>query len=62
MRRTPSGRDRDTLYLSAIDRPDGVRNAAPTGWVAGMKPIRLTEFGCAAVDRGGNAPNLFQDP
>jgi hypothetical protein len=27
-----------------------------------MKPIRLTEFGCAAVDRGGNAPNLFQDP
>ena len=44
------------------DRPGGVRNAAPTGWVAGMKPIRLTEFGCAAVDRGGNAPNLFQDP
>ncbi|KQY70156.1 MULTISPECIES: glycoside hydrolase/phage tail family protein [unclassified Brevundimonas] len=44
------------------DRPGGVRNSAPTAWVAGMKPIRLTEFGCAAVDRGGNAPNLFQDP
>ncbi len=44
------------------DRPGGVRSAAPTDWVAGMKPIRLTEFGCAAVDRGGNAPNLFQDP
>lgn len=44
------------------DRPGGVRNAAPTAWVPGMKPIRLTEFGCAAVDRGGNAPNLFQDP
>ena len=44
------------------DRPAGVRNATPTDWVAGMKPIRLTEFGCAAVDRGGNAPNLFQDP
>lgn len=44
------------------DRPGGVRSAAPTAWVAGMKPIRLTEFGCAAVDRGGNAPNLFQDP
>ena len=44
------------------DRSGGVRNATPTGWVAGMKPIRLTEFGCAAVDRGGNAPNLFQDP
>lgn len=44
------------------NRPGGVRSATPTGWVPGMKPIRLTEFGCAAVDRGGNAPNLFQDP
>jgi hypothetical protein len=44
------------------DRPDGVRDASPTTWMPGMKPIRLTEFGCAAVDRGGNAPNLFQDP
>ncbi|WP_298160540.1 glycoside hydrolase/phage tail family protein [Brevundimonas sp.] len=44
------------------DRPAGVRRATPTAWVPGMKPIRLTEFGCAAVDRGGNAPNLFQDP
>ncbi|KQS54014.1 hypothetical protein ASG17_13775 [Brevundimonas sp. Leaf363] len=44
------------------DRPGGVRSGAPTAWVPGMKPIRLTEFGCAAVDRGGNAPNLFQDP
>lgn len=44
------------------DRPSGVRAASPTAWVPGMKPIRLTEFGCAAVDRGGNAPNLFLDP
>ncbi len=44
------------------DRPGGVRRPLPTAWVAGMKPVRLTEFGCAAVDRGGNAPNLFQDP
>ena len=44
------------------DRVGGVRAATPTAWLAGMKPIRLTEFGCAAVDRGGNAPNLFQDP
>ena len=44
------------------DRPGGVRDATPTAWTPGMKPIRLTEFGCAAVDRGGNAPNLFQDP
>lgn len=44
------------------ERVAGVRSATPTAWVPGMKPIRLTEFGCAAVDRGGNAPNLFQDP
>ncbi|MEH6666083.1 MAG: glycoside hydrolase/phage tail family protein, partial [Brevundimonas sp.] len=44
------------------DRPGGVRSPAPTAWVPGMKPVRLTEFGCAAVDKGGNAPNLFPDP
>jgi hypothetical protein len=44
------------------DRPGGVRSPTPTAWIPGMKPIRLTEFGCAAVDRGANAPNLFQDP
>ncbi|GAA0643637.1 baseplate multidomain protein megatron [Brevundimonas lenta] len=44
------------------DRPGGVRSDAATAWVPGMKPVRLTEFGCGAVDRGGNAPNLFQDP
>lgn len=44
------------------ERVDGVRSGAPTDWVPGMKPVRLVEFGCAAVDRGGNAPNLFQDP
>jgi hypothetical protein len=44
------------------DRPAGARAATPTAWTPGMKPIRLTEFGCPAVDRGGNAPNLFQDP
>ncbi|HYC66941.1 baseplate multidomain protein megatron [Brevundimonas sp.] len=44
------------------DRPAGVRAPEPTAWIPGMKPIRLTEFGCAAVDRGANAPNLFQDP
>ena len=43
------------------ERIDGVRSSTPTGWLPGMKPIRLTEFGCAAVDRGGNAPNLFFD-
>jgi len=44
------------------ERIAGVRQTAPTAWTPRMKPIRLTEFGCAAVDRGGNAPNPFQDP
>ena len=44
------------------ERVAGMRSVTSTAWVPGMKPIRLTEFGCAAVDRGGNAPNLFQDP
>lgn len=44
------------------DRPGGMRNPAPTDWTPGMKPVRLFEFGCAAIDRGGNAPNLFLDP
>ena len=44
------------------DRPAGVRSASPTAWTPGMKPIRLVEFGCPAVDRGANSPNLFIDP
>ncbi len=33
-----------------------------TGWVPQAKPIRFTEFGCPAVDRGTNQPNVFYDP
>lgn len=44
------------------DRPGGARSATPTAWVPKSKPIRLTEFGCPAVDKGANAPNLFIDP
>ena len=43
-------------------RPGGVRSAGPTGWTPGLKPIRLSEIGFAAVDKAGNAPNLFYDP
>lgn len=43
-------------------RPGGVRAGAPTVWTPGMKPIRLSEIGFAAVDKGGNAPNVFYDP
>ncbi|OZB14437.1 MAG: hypothetical protein B7X53_13805 [Hyphomonas sp. 34-62-18] len=43
-------------------RPEGVRSGAPTAWTPGMKPVRLSEIGFAAVDKGGNAPNVFYDP
>jgi hypothetical protein len=44
------------------DRPGGVRSATPTAWTPGLKPIRFIEFGCPAVEKGANAPNLFIDP
>ena len=44
------------------DRPGGVRSTTPTAWIPKSKPIRLTEFGCPAVDKGANSPNLFIDP
>ena len=43
------------------DRRAGVRLASPSAWVAGMKPIRFTEYGCAALDKGTNEPNKFLD-
>lgn len=43
-------------------RPGGVRNAAATAFTPGSKPIWFTEFGCPAVDKGANQPNVFVDP
>ncbi len=43
------------------DRPGGARNASPTAWVPGSKPVWLTEVGCGAVDKGANQPNIFGD-
>lgn len=42
-------------------RMGGERLAQSTDWVPMSKPIRFTEYGCAAVDRGSNQPNLFLD-
>ncbi|AWD20414.1 baseplate multidomain protein megatron [Fuscovulum blasticum] len=42
-------------------RTAGVRAAVPTGWVPGSKPIRFTEYGCAAIDKATNQPNRFLD-
>lgn len=45
-----------------FDRPGGVESATSTVWVPELKPIRFTELGCPAIDRGTNQPNVFFDP
>jgi hypothetical protein len=45
-----------------FDRPGGVESATPTAWIPQSKPIRFTELGCPAIDRGTNQPNVFFDP
>ncbi len=44
------------------ERIGGERQAQQTAWVPQSKPIRFTEFGCAAIDKGTNQPNRFLDP
>lgn len=44
------------------DRPGGVRESNPTGWVPESKPIWFTEIGTAAIDKSSNEPNKFYDP
>ncbi|MBU6372789.1 MAG: glycoside hydrolase TIM-barrel-like domain-containing protein [Alphaproteobacteria bacterium] len=44
-----------------FDRPGGMRATTPTAWVPGSKPIWLAELGAPAVDKAGNAPNVFPD-
>ncbi len=43
-------------------RPGGVRDAGVTAFVPQGKPIWFTEFGCPAIDKGTNQPNVFYDP
>ncbi|WP_048646610.1 baseplate multidomain protein megatron [Nitratireductor soli] len=43
------------------DRPGGIEAGAPTAFVPQGKPIRFTEIGCPAVDKGANQPNVFVD-
>ncbi len=43
------------------DRSGGVEAESPTAWVPKSKPIWFTEFGCPAVDKGANQPNVFVD-
>jgi hypothetical protein len=44
------------------NRPGGVESGTPTGWVPQSKPFWFMEYGCPAVDRGSNQPNVFVDP
>jgi len=44
------------------NRPGGVETGGTNAWVPESKPIRFTEIGCPAVDRGPNQPNVFYDP
>lgn len=43
------------------NRPNFIRAAAPTAWVPRSKPVRFTELGAPAIDKGANAPNVFFD-
>lgn len=45
-----------------FNRVAGIEDATPTSWVPQSKPFWLTEFGCPAVDKGANQPNVFPDP
>lgn len=45
-----------------VPRFAGVEAGSATAWTPRSKPIWLIETGCAAVDRGANAPNVFPDP
>ncbi len=48
--------------MERVSRPGGVQSVAATAWVPQSKPIRFTEAGCPAIDRGTNQPNVFFDP
>ena len=43
------------------DRVGGVRSVTSSPWLPQSKPVRFTEFGCAAIDKGTNQPNKFLD-
>ncbi|MEP3197089.1 MAG: glycoside hydrolase/phage tail family protein [Lentilitoribacter sp.] len=44
------------------NRVNGVELSTPTSWIPQSKPVWFTEFGCPAVDKGANQPNVFPDP
>lgn len=56
-------KDMRNWWLNAhYNRPGGTESGTATAWTAESKPIYFTEFGCPAVDKGTNQPNVFVDP
>ncbi|WP_208997040.1 baseplate multidomain protein megatron [Roseibium denhamense] len=45
-----------------FERVGGAELGSATAWQPASKPIRFTELGFPAVDRGTNQPNVFIDP
>ncbi|KZL06756.1 hypothetical protein PsAD2_04269 [Pseudovibrio axinellae] len=44
------------------NRPGGIRSNDASEWQPKSKPIWFTEYGCPAIDKGTNQPNVFYDP
>lgn len=44
-----------------VERAGGEELETPTAWIPESKPVRFTETGCPAVDKGTNQPNVFPD-
>ncbi|WP_370241330.1 baseplate multidomain protein megatron [Pararhodobacter marinus] len=44
------------------ERLGGVKQSESTAWEPRSKPVWFTEYGCAAIDKGTNQPNVFLDP
>ncbi|WP_068304259.1 glycoside hydrolase TIM-barrel-like domain-containing protein [Pararhodobacter sp. CCB-MM2] len=47
---------------SHTERLGGVKQDDATEWLPRSKPVWFTEYGCAAIDKGANQPNVFLDP
>jgi len=52
----------DVIVLGAWVKCLTATSDISTDYVPGSKPIWFTEFGCPAVDKGTNQPNVFYDP
>lgn len=49
-------------YVSNPSSGSTTQTATLSDWVPESKPILFTEFGCPAINKGTNQPNVFYDP